>query len=166
MALYRRLIFGSLVCLLLTSLGVPASFAATSPVTGPGTYTVTAANGDTMTMTMGAGASSPTAAAASTNHFSWTATISCCITSRQWTQNNSGSVIISSFVACNSATSSMYTIALYRYNTQQSPGPVTYSCGHTLQYTWTGQPTGNYSFRLQKRDDGVVQNFSGDVYYP
>lgn len=138
-----------------------------------GTYTTTAANGDTMTVVFhnqgDLGQVSPVAPispALSSNYFTWTATIACCITSRQWTSTSAGAVTIRSYVPCDAGAGSIYTIALYRFNTQQSPGPVNYSCGQTLQYTWNAQPPGDFSFRLQKRTDGIVQIFTGTVFYP
>jgi hypothetical protein len=161
------------VVIALTFIFAVPSVASASPGVNGGSYTTIASNGDTMTILFPnqtdlgkSNAQTSIIPALSANYFSWTATISCCITSRQWTSTSNGAVTIKSYVPCDPGAGTVYTIALYRFNTQQSPGQVNYTCGQTLQYTWNAQSAGDFSFRLQKRTDGVVQTFSGSVYYP
>ena len=78
---------------------VPVSSASAAPGTGPITYVSTASNGDQLSMTFqnptalsSSGAVLSSVPLLSSNYFSWTATIACCITSRQWTQTNTGAI--------------------------------------------------------------------------
>jgi len=99
--------------------------------------------------------------------FTWSAHLKCCINSRDWTQGG-GSTTIVSFAGCEPNMAGQYRISLYKNQTfgDHNYGTVTYACGRTQQYTWTGLPSGTYHFHFSKVDDGIYIDANGSVSYP
>lgn len=90
------------------------------------------------------------------------------VDSRNWTAT-SGSQTIQSYVKCwgNSEVTTYY-IQLHKNNTFNDTdyANVSYKCGVTQSYTWTGLPSGTFHFTIQKATDGKTATGNGTVTYP
>lgn len=178
MGVFRRASRSLLLGVVALSLSVPAVEAQpathqqdspTSTSASDNGYVVSADNGDRLTVSPTRHKNTSTKNGASpllvTSSFDWTADIKFQVRSRRWTLVRSGDVTISSYGSCPvGATTNKYSITLYRDNTSQ--GRANYTCGSTLQYTWSSRSAGNYSFIIQKVNDTIERHFEGTVYYP